>query len=536
MKKMIFVILISGLLLESVFALKIELGKKKEWANVFLRDSAYQMGADGSYDIVLQENEYTFTRDVDLLIHFNGKPGRPWGEHLGNYSIQQKRFAFDNKRKVFGESSGKFAHPKSTLLLRPRESSWFNKTEHAGSFTIEFWMNPSTLSDGEIIFKRYGPVVEEGEVYRYSGIICRIKNNRLRWEFHHFFHSPGGNTTLYDENKTKIMIMGNQRLRRHNWTHHALSFDALNGKMTYFVNGKLEKSLFVTQSGQPEDTVLTPRFYPQEKSMLTIGHQFYGFLDEFMISKVAKTARKKKLRYASANQDKGYFHVEKYTPREGIVTSHVYDLRQSGSFLKRLELNAHQDKGSYIIMEYRMSDHFFTPDKPDNYTQLDRNGQETILAWKTLDTRLPSLSTLKLTTGRYFQWRAVMKSGMSGQFSPVLKDVTFHFDIDHKPASPRELLAFSSKGKIYLKWKGNVERDVNRYKIYFGMESGNYIVQGKKPIEINVNELSDKNSPIYVIKGLKLNQVYYFVITALDRNGHESSLSNEVYVRVRKEN
>ncbi|GMT49140.1 MAG: hypothetical protein IEMM0008_0679 [bacterium] len=117
-------------------------------------------GRDGTYDIVLHDNEYRFDqKTIDLLIHFNGRNNRPWQEQIANipeedddkpkqrYLLQKKNFSFSSTVKVFGRSSAKFARSKSTLLLRPNHGSLFRQTKHTGSFTIEFWLNPSTLSN-----------------------------------------------------------------------------------------------------------------------------------------------------------------------------------------------------------------------------------------------------------------------------------------------------------------------------------------------------------------------------------------------------
>ncbi len=525
MKKsyLLFILFIFQFLsIQNSYPLQIKVGKQLHWQNVYLKNAQYIRGKDGSFDVVLRENEYMFDNTVDLLVHFNGTDNMLWREYLsGHYELKQKYFTFDKRIKVFGESSGRFAQPGNTLMLRPRHTSWFNQTQHAGSFTIEFWLRPATLSDGQIVFQRYGPVIENGVATKYSGIICRVKNRRLNWEFHHFFHYL--NQRKQGEQQSSIQITSRQRLLMNRWRHHAITFDRNSGKLTYYIDGKEDHSIFVTESGQAEDTVLTPRFYPQERSMLVIGQKYFGFIDEFMISKISKTSKQKILRYGDQFRGNGYFNTEKYTSRGGMVVSTIYDLNQTGSYLKKVKINSEQYRGTYINLEYRMSNHFFTHDKP-----------EAFLPWKSLDVRSPYKSNFKNYKGRYFQWRAVLHSSGNGKYTPTLKDIQFEFSIDKNPFAPRRLIAYSQNSKVFLKWASTFERDVVKYKIYYGVESGNYL-EGKKPIVINVNQLSDKYHPVFTINHLIVNRVYYFVITAVDRNGHESEASNEVYVRVRKE-
>ncbi|MDH4128387.1 MAG: hypothetical protein OEV44_06515, partial [Spirochaetota bacterium] len=454
-------------------------------------------------------------------------------EYFGNYILEKSNFAFDTKVKVLGTSSGKFIHPKNTLLLKPTKASWFNQTGHTGSFTIEFWLRPATLSSGGVVFKKYGPVIESGKVIKYSGIICKIKNNRLIWQFHNIFHSIN---QLNEDKNSLIEITSNQRIKRNKWFHHALSFDANTGKLSYYLNGSEEKTIFLTVSGQPEDTILSPKFYPQEKSLFCIGEDYYGFIDEFIISRISKTSQKKIVHFAEQNKGKKHFNIGKYVSAEGKVISHVKDLGHTGSYLNRIKLNAVQKNGSSIMLQYRMSDYFFDSATPNNYQLITREDKKITLKWYTLNTQNPLSVPIKKIKGRYFQWRAILNGGENGKYTPILKNITFNFNIDRPPSPPKNLLVYCSEGKIYLKWKGNVENDVNRYKIYFGIETGNYLdPEGKSPIEITVNQLHDKLKPVYFIPNLRINEVYYFAITALDENGHESEFSNEVFVKVKLE-
>ncbi len=522
-------------------------GKKRFVKGLFPTNVVAIRGRDGTYDAILEHNEYKFDRKTDLLIHFNGWNNHPWQEYAAakpkeeddqdkpdpKYLLQKKRFSFSSKTKVFGRSSAKFARPNSTLLIRPNHGSLFRQTQATGSFTIEFWLNPSTLSNGEIIFKRYGPVVEKGKITKYSGIVCRIEDRRLKWSFHHIFHSLRWRNNHPVDFTQFIEVKGIKRLQRNQWVHHALSYNATTGKLTYFRNGDEKVSQFVTDTGQPGDTILTPRFYPQVRSMLTIGERYYGYMDEFMISRIAKTSRKNRI-YA-VGQDNGakYFNIQKYTAFEGSIVSDVRDLEHTGSFLKKVKLNLEQNNGSLIILEYRMSNYPF-------------DVVNATIPWLSLDTYHPSTRNHK-ATGRYFQWRAILKAGHQGKYTPMFKDISFHFEIDRQPSPPKNLLAYSSEGRVILKWLGNVEKDVNRYRIYYGIKTKNYIDQsdkplpeGKtisdiKPIEIQVDQLSDPVRPNYILDKFSIDKVYYFVITAVDHNGHESEPSNEAYVRVRKE-
>ena len=72
-------------------------------------------------------------------------------------------------------------------------------------------------------------------------------------------------------------------------------------------------------------------------------------------------------------------------------------------------------------------------------------------------------------------------------------------------------------GTALLSWDPNTENNLAGYKIYHGTSSGNYtlISDVGSITEFTVNNLAD-------------GQTYYFVVTAYDTSGNESSFSSEV--------
>ena len=81
------------------------------------------------------------------------------------------------------------------------------------------------------------------------------------------------------------------------------------------------------------------------------------------------------------------------------------------------------------------------------------------------------------------------------------------------PLTVRSVLA----ADVTLEWDPNSEPDIAGYKIYYGLESGNYTTT------INVG-----NFTTCVISDLDSGQTYYFAATAYNNDGYESDYSNEV--------
>ena len=77
----------------------------------------------------------------------------------------------------------------------------------------------------------------------------------------------------------------------------------------------------------------------------------------------------------------------------------------------------------------------------------------------------------------------------------------------------------STTGSVTLTWNANGEQDLGGYKVYRATSSGAY---GAPIATINGNVTS------YVASGLPKGTTYFFVVTAFDNSGNESSYSNEV--------
>lgn len=83
-------------------------------------------------------------------------------------------------------------------------------------------------------------------------------------------------------------------------------------------------------------------------------------------------------------------------------------------------------------------------------------------------------------------------------------------------ASYWRLMPMSLAG-ITLVWQPNTESDLAGYKVYFGERSRQYT----QIIDVGTNTF-------YALDHLPRNKTYYFVVTAYDVNGNESSRSQEV--------
>ncbi len=482
-----------------------------------------KIGENTEY-LKLDDNEYTssFDRvfsDVDLLLHFNSNKSKKWDKSVGpNYDIEKYNFIVDDKQKVMGNSCAKFYSYKHSLILKPKQNAWVNRSDSSGSFTIEFWMKPSHTYELSTVMQKYGLAITNGEANKYSGFKIYFKDDMLYFDFINVFKLP---STLSDEEYKEdhlISISTRKRITPNVWKHYALSYNSINGKLALYVNGERVNRIWVTDDKKPGGTVLLPRFDQGEKSALIIGKGFSGLLDEVIISKIAK---EDPVLTKDENSSKSIIY-NKYSSEEGIILSDIYDLGYSNAFFEDILLDYEVPEGSSITFEYRSRNKYFKKDAPPYKKELE---------WIPYEF---SKRKIAAKPGRYFQWRMKLKAGSGGEVSPVIKRLKLIHSKFNELYPPHKLEAYSKDGKVFFKWVGNIDENISGYKIYFGKKSGNYTF--KEPKLINLNTILNRIKPVVVIEDndLRVGKVYYFSITAVDKYGNESGFSNEVWVQIKK--
>ncbi len=85
-----------------------------------------------------------------------------------------------------------------------------------------------------------------------------------------------------------------------------------------------------------------------------------------------------------------------------------------------------------------------------------------------------------------------------------------------------------------LAWDANTESDLAGYYIYYktGASGAPYYGtgadEGDSPIQVPLSSLNDPTNPEVTVNGLSDTEIYFFVVTAYDNDGSESSFSNEI--------
>jgi len=89
------------------------------------------------------------------------------------------------------------------------------------------------------------------------------------------------------------------------------------------------------------------------------------------------------------------------------------------------------------------------------------------------------------------------------------------------PAAPNGLEATGDNGFVLLDWDDNNEPDVNGYNVYRSTTSGSGYARLNDTLSTDSNYLDNDAN-------LVLGTTYYYVVTAVDTNGHASDYSDEV--------
>ncbi len=477
----------------------------KAWRNVNWQNVRFYKGPDGSIDASLAENEYSGKRSGDILVlHFNNKNEIALGKRIKRFTVDKSNVIIDKRRSRFGTGAALFYKTNDSINLKLNELNFFEKSVDTGPFTMEFWLHPFSRNDGDTIFQKYGPVYKNNRVLHYSGVRAYFYKGRLVWEFKNMFRD------LNNKNRfAQVRIISSSRIKLYKWSHHALTYNPVNGKLTYYINGMAVNTVFCTDTGEADSTILAPGFSTREYGMLVIGKQYQGLLDEFTIT----------------SRVKHRFRLNKYVGSMGLIRSGIIDLESTGTAVKWINIKYKARKGAGIILEYRISNRYYNPDKP-----------ETIFPWREYNLETPM--TNNLIRGRYFQWRIKLLSAENGKYSPIINNIRMRFTTDRVPFKPIGITAVSYNRNIYLKWQGNTEPDVVGYKIYYGRKKGMYngtlAMQGFSPIQIPVSSLKNPLLPRIALTGLKVNALYYIRLTAYDKSGQESPFSEEIFIRVKR--
>lgn len=471
------------------------LGEQDEWTRMASLDGVGRvLGVRSSTDLVLRDAGPRIDETVDLYLSFDG----PSLEGLrGNYHVRQaERVQTAHSQLARLGDGAAYFHPTSRgITLEALPSAMLAPGSSWGSFSISFWLKPSLVMDGEIVFRRRGtgdarlPSFRPG---RDAEIRAEIVDGRLSWVLDGIFSSTA--------RSLDVRLTGRSRLVPNTWTHHSLQFDAEVGLLEYLVDGVPEDLTHTSPTGREMPTIYYPSLGPLSDPFVEIAPSFVGLIDEFEI----------------ISADRGVYRPGYYSPDPGVALTEVFDLGMPLSRLVGVEVDARRPGNSELVVSYRISPRRFGPRTA---------GPEWIYL---VDDELPADGEEAELRGRFVQFRFALYPDGSLTQTPRIASLRLNYEPNLAPVPPARVAATPYDGAVRIDWSRVPEADVRGYYLYFGTSSARYAGFAGMDSPIDVGDTTS-----ITLHGLENGVLYYFAVSAYDEAPERADLvlSQEVHAR-----
>jgi len=472
----------------------IELGKGNLWGEMQTLEGVSAVpGRWGFQDLALANGEYAPDSATELLLHFDA-PGTT--DATGSYALEGSPPLITDSVTALGRGSAAFTGDARGVGFQAPPDAMFSPGAVWGDFTIEFWLYPATLSNGESIIAWTGVSRESaGQSAKLlsQSLQCRIQDRRLVWDFQNLFTLPNGE-------RLPVLLVGTRQLLPRAWHHHLLRFDAREGLLEYRLDGLPEAILHTTDTGTESGSIAVPKVGLAHAAPVTFGAGFTGFLDELRISRRAVDDPV----------------ISRFLGKTGAATSRILDLGFSSTRIARIEAVASTPSDTSVEYYYKTADMW--------------NGKQLLggpTDWVPFTPGTDFKDTLK---ARYIQLRVELYPDGRRAQSPRVSDLTIVYEPNPPPAPPAWLMASPGNGKVTLTWRAVNDLGVKGYLVYYGAAPHNFLgtgaAQGESPIDAGT-------ATTIVIDGLDNGSLYYFAVTAYDSSvpRQQSEFGTEVSAR-----
>lgn len=515
----------------------------------YLYNAVKRKMPDGTTGYVIRDINYSDHADpfsTDILLNFDREPDRYVKDDSRKYEIYSANYKF--LKEGIGSGCASFFKSDHKVMIHTSEGLWLGSTEDLGSFNIEFRFKAAEFSNSTVLFSRVGYFSGVKK-----GIEIKLKDRGVSAYLYNMFRTPDGKLK-------SISLTRGSKLNKGEWYHFSLSFDRGSGKISKLLNDEEEDTAYMTVSGGAFSEVYTPLFgYIDDEDgsskgidlpFTVIGKNYNGLLDEFRISYRHYRDLKESTDLALTKYKGSEYSGRIPYNREGIITAPVKEFPSTGTAITDFSWDEILNPGTFIWMELRVADKYFSDRDSTVKWYKVRAGQRGIFSMRGDDG--------EFLRGKYFQWRAHLTASPEGDKSPVMKKVVVKYKVDSPPIVPLSFeIAETGDRYIVLKWKKNVETDFGGYKIYYGTKKGMYdgiitVINGRKinnliaegniitvkidNAVIEENKNSDSRN-VLVYPSIENTVLYYFSISSYDNYrentvyNHESEISSSVHAR-----
>lgn len=477
-------------------------GGKKGWSEVTNRTGITTgKGRFGNESLELETNAAKITDDTDLLLNFepSSSGGNGFDDKSGNYSVAENNLYITKKAKI-GKGAAFSRNRKGGIILSGKEGSLFGTEGPAGSFSIEFWLCPSSVENGETILNWRSSKYSSGKII-YQHITFSVYQNRLQCIFSNIFEG-------YSENSGDVVLSAETHLIPGKWSHHSVSFEEDSGALSYKADGILTDIKFITDSGHEWETIYQAEL--GKPANLEICPVFTGMIDDIKI-----TRNREKLSSRIAETDWEYDSESsakrKYVRRGRFESEPV--MTKAGTIADSVKADLFIPSQTDVILYVRAGENHFS--WTENYPEWIpvKNGEK-----------------IENLNGLYFQVAAELFSSGDGNETPSVNEITLEYTTLPEPQPPYRITAEKGDGSVTLSWDYSVDDTAGGYYIYYGTRPGEYLGrtanEGSSPINAG-------NRTQFTISGLENGTIYYFAVSAWSKINQNITgpLSKEVFAR-----
>jgi Fibronectin type III domain. len=434
----------------------------------------------------------------DFSLSFDERDAALFHDGAGHYSVTvspnveavDRRFSrAGTGAALFGTDNMSVGDP---LIVKPQSSgALFAAGSRIKDFTIEFWLYPLNLENGEQILSWTASMLVNGN-YSVQRIMCSASKNRLQWSFVNFFASSNN---LPDIN---IEFSGDSFVVPKKWSHHLVRFDAVTGMIEYLVDGNSESIVYATSTGRESSEVFTP--VTGNGGVFVIGGSFKGMMDEFKIHGVCA----------------GRSSVQKYATAGGRAETTYIDIGGVNSAVVRVDASGGRTgiKGTRISNEFRENGRFRFSDDSEMSFFIRAAENPWLLNEVKWISFTPGSNITETIKGRYVQIAVDFYPSSDGETTPYLDEVRIVYQPNEPPLPPANFTAAATDGGVMLRWKQSPDASATAgYLVYYGSVRGELFgsdaALGPSPID------AGKVTSI-MIDGLKNGTLYYFRVASYD--------------------
>ncbi len=455
-------------------------------------------GYRGSQDIVVLPESYEEGHYTDLLLSFDDGSVRPQGS---SYRLQESSGRLTEGVVARGTGALALDGGGDGVILQAMPGALFGANSVWQDTTIEFWLYPAVVTDGEVILSWEGSRLVSGGSEPQS-VYVDVVGQRLRWSFNGLFGLPAADGSL---DYRDIQITGIRRLIPGTWQHHLWRYDATSGLIEYLLDGVPEAVHYATPSGREQSDVFTAVVGAGGRGLLRVAPKYRGVIDDLRISRAFVS------RDAVDNVPN-----RRYSGHRGVAELRSIALGDRGGRLLEIEVGRRGSPQAEVWTYYRLHDLAGGPEAE----------------WTAFDSGEPLPGESR---GRFLDIRLELYPDTLADESPRITDVSVVFEPDEAPAPPQRLFAEGVPGGVSLSWSPTYEEDVAGYLVYYGTTPGSYFGRGGR-----WDASTRADSPIDVgstrevtILGLETGRMYFFAVAAYDEFGRTRPgvLSSEVSAR-----